>query len=315
MACTSRRTWVTRAAGRETGPAGGWPCSAEQGPAGAGLPFPGLIWAGPVSWAGVSAASSGSSPRIPGPGPDSATRRSFSGPATRANPSSSRRRRCLSRGVWSHRRIVQVRAPTPATSGHLPGGCVMLVPHAAGDSSEVDADPVPDAEFQEHHHGADGAIALVIRNNRLREQEGGEHGETGDAERCGQGTREQQAPACGAEQQEVHGPPPKERGDDEPEDEDDDVASGRADLTAGQYLEPDVTNQSRYPDEIDDELFLHCRRRRYIEEPLVPQLKGARDGDRKEHQNYPPDHSKTPDRLVPGRNEAADVLGGLCVET
>src|SRR5208337_1416601 len=68
MACTSRRTWVTRAAGREPGPAGGWPSSAEEGPAGGGPPCPRFIWAGPVSWAGVSAESSGTSPRIPGPG-------------------------------------------------------------------------------------------------------------------------------------------------------------------------------------------------------------------------------------------------------
>ena len=42
----------------------------------------------------------------------------------------------------------------------------MLVPHPAEDSSEVQAHPVPDAVFQEHHHDADGAIPRVIRNNR-----------------------------------------------------------------------------------------------------------------------------------------------------
>src|SRR5271157_4994536 len=254
-------------------------------------------------------------PVYPGAFPESATRRSFSGPAMRANPSSSRRRHCPSPWVWSHRRIVQVSAPAPATSGHLLGGRVTFVPHAADDSSEVEANPVPDAVFQEHHHDADGAVAVVIRNNRLGEQEGGDHGETGDVERCGQGTREQQAPASAAEQQEVHGPPPKQRRDDELKDEDDDVTSSRADLTAGQHLEPDVTNESRYPDQTDDGLSLPFRRRRHVEEPLVPQLKDARDGGGKEHQNYAPDHSESPDRLVPGRNKAVDVLGGLCVKT
>jgi len=64
--------------------------------------------------------------------------------------------------------------------------CVTFVPLAADHCSKVDDYPGRDHLGQQDHGHADGAVALLVGDDRFGEERGREHAKAGVAERCSQ---------------------------------------------------------------------------------------------------------------------------------
>jgi len=93
------------------------------------------------------------------------------------------------------------------------------------------------------------------------------------------------------------------------------VPAGRAGLLADQRLEPEVAEEPGDPDQLAGELPPGAAvRGGLVVDLLVPRLQDAGDADREQNQDDGAEHGQRRHRLVPGRDQRVDVMGGLGVE-
>src|SRR5262245_4112027 len=98
-------------------------------------------------------------------------------------------------------------------------------------------------------------------------------------------------------------------------DEDQNVRSERADLTADQHLDSEITEESSKPESLSGKLLRGTLRRRFVIHLAVPALQGGRDSEGAEHQPRNAEHTEGGHGCLPGRDESVYRSGRLPIQT